>query len=314
MHNPHKIEKNELELETGSLFSSLWHEYDDAEFKHSVELFERRLKLIGEPLNSIKDGKVLDAGCGGGRNSIALKLAGAKNVVGVDIGIDGLKDASKRVQKLDLSRDIEFLPASIQNLPFQDNEFDVVWCAGVLMIVENESVALDELLRVLKPGGVLYLLVYASGGMRWPLISLLRPICANIGIEEIETAIKLSNQNAASRRTFLDDLFCPKLDFYSWERLERMLTNRNVKSITRLGSEVRLDHEASIEDYLFDLERLFLIFDSGSKAQLHPLFEECSEIVKHTINAIEKLNSVNLNANQLGQVIGMGHHRVIIQK
>jgi len=309
-----KINKMELEQATGNLFGKLWNEYNDKEFEHSVDLFLQRMRLIGEPLDVIKEGKVLDAGCGGGRNSIGLKLAGAKSVIGIDVGREGLQDAEKRAKLAGFAEEISFQYASIQDLPFDDASFDLVWCAGVLMIVDNESAALDELLRVLKPGGTLYLLVYATEGMRWPLINLLRPLCANIGESLIDSAIRLANLNSASRRTFLDDLFCPKLDFYTWERLNRMLEKRKVQQITRLGAEIRMDHESGIEEYLLDLERLHSIFESGKKANLHRLFEDCSQIVSSAILSIKSLRLEASNLELLNQAIGQGHHRVLVRK
>lgn len=77
-------------------------------------------------------------------------------MIGVDIGVGGLVDARMRTEKMGLSASIQFQEASIQSLPFESEKFDLVWCAGVLMIVDDESAALDELLRVLKPGGILF--------------------------------------------------------------------------------------------------------------------------------------------------------------
>lgn len=303
-----------LESETGQLFSSLWREYDDVAFKHSIQLFLQRREIIGEDLDVIQGSLALDAGCGGGRNSIGLKLAGAKEVIGVDVGVGGLADARMRTEKLGLSDYIQFHEASIQSLPFENEKFDLVWCAGVLMIVDDESAALDELLRVLKPGGTLFLLVYATGGIRWPLINLLRPLSEEMGIDIMEEAFRVSTETSAARRTFLDDLFCPKLDFYSWDRLYRMLSSRKVSSVTRLGDQVRLDHESSVEDYVQDLARLKRVFDVGFSAGLHPLFSKCSEITNSVLAAIKLMSSINPTNSGKDRIIGQGHHRVLVRK
>lgn len=53
----------------------------------------------------------------------------------------------------DLDSPIADVKADIQNLPFQDNSFDVIFCNHVLEHVEDDQKALSELFRVMKPGG-----------------------------------------------------------------------------------------------------------------------------------------------------------------
>ena len=48
---------------------------------------------------------------------------------------------------------VKFLQGSIHNLPFQDNELDVVICSEVLEHLEDYNKAIQEIHRVLKPGG-----------------------------------------------------------------------------------------------------------------------------------------------------------------
>ena len=53
----------------------------------------------------------------------------------------------------DLDSPIADVKADIQDLPFEDNSFDVVFCNHVLEHVDNDQKALSELFRVMKPGG-----------------------------------------------------------------------------------------------------------------------------------------------------------------
>ncbi len=53
----------------------------------------------------------------------------------------------------DLNSPIADVKADIQNLPFEDNSFDVIFCNHVLEHVANDKKALSELYRVMKPGG-----------------------------------------------------------------------------------------------------------------------------------------------------------------
>lgn len=221
-----------LEQVTGQLFSGLWGPYGAELFEESVHLFLKRLRLAQFDSDWFQDKMCLDAGCGGGRNSIAMARLGARSVTGIDLGEGGLRDARERSAGMS---NVRFQRASILDIPFPDESFDMVWCAGVLMSTADEERALDELARVTKKGAYLYLLVYATEGMRWPLIQWLRPLAAEIGEENLERAIQHADLPANKRRTFLDDLFCPRLDFYHWERLQRMLKSRGFRRVERWG-------------------------------------------------------------------------------
>ncbi len=97
-------------------------------------------------------GRVLDAGCGFGQWSLALALAG-NEVDAVDIAanrVDFLTDVAGALR-------LPVRPAQggIEKTPFPDATFDAVFCYGVLFLTDwKRSVA--ELLRVLRPGGLLY--------------------------------------------------------------------------------------------------------------------------------------------------------------
>ena len=54
----------------------------------------------------------------------------------------------------DLYSPIVDVKADILNLPFPDNEFDIVFCNHVLEHIEDDSKAMKELFRVMKPGGM----------------------------------------------------------------------------------------------------------------------------------------------------------------
>lgn len=315
------MSREALERDTGKLFEKLWGPYDDQLFEQSVELFMQRLNIVGMDEKWF-DGKVcLDAGCGGGRNSIAMARLGAAESHGIDLGVKGIEDAKRRAQNL---LNTQYSVASIMDIPYEAGKFDLVWCAGVLMIVDDENIALDELTRVLKKDGKLYLLVYATEGMRWPLIEVLRPIATQIGQSEIERAMAEANMPANKRRTFLDDLFCPKLDFYHWDRLRRMLEMRGYKKIDRWGPDVRLDHEHNLYEYRTDLESLLSVFDAGIKDSYNAgdnkaLFMQSQKAATSVIDSIKWFESAVKNGKitekeAMERVIGQGHHRILATK
>ena len=301
---------------TGALFGDLWGPYDTRLFEESVDLFARRLELAGVGPAFLEGARALDAGCGGGRNAIAMARLGAAEVHGIDIGAKGIDDARLRAAGMD---NVSFQVASLTSIPFPDEYFDVVWCAGVLMHTADEARVLNELTRVLKPSGLIYFLVYATGGMRWPLIKVLRPFAATIGQARVEQAMTAAESPANKRRTFLDDLFVPKFDFFEWDRLVADLSDAGLGDFQRWPAAARLDHEHDLKAYRDDLRALHAIFVAGTEAGLHPLFAQASELTRGTLSAIgwyiEEVAAGRMSELEaMDHVIGQGHHRLIAKR
>lgn len=91
--------------------------------------------------------KVLHAGCGWDKNEISRKFAHNCHVIGVDL--------DDRVSSLFHS---EFHLASLDDLPFPQNTFDVIFAEYVFEHLEHPDRVLGELRRVLKPGGTILIL------------------------------------------------------------------------------------------------------------------------------------------------------------
>lgn len=312
------MEQAALERETGRLFEKLWAPYGEQQFRESVELFRRRLDRMGFDTGFFAGKTVLDAGCGGGRNTVAMACLGAERAIGIDIGADGIADARLRAKGLENAR---FDVASILDIPFAADSFDMVWCAGVLMITADEDRALDELTRVLRPGGFLYLLVYADEGMRWPLINTLRPLVSRIGQTAMLEIMVGSGLRENKRRTFLDDLYCPKLDFYNWPRLRRMLERRGYHEIERWPGHARLDHEHSLAEYRNDLIELQHVFQYGAMHAScdREIFGWGAQAIGAVIAAVrgfeDNVTHGRIEVREaMDCVIGQGHHRVLAQK
>jgi len=100
---------------------------------------------------------ILDAGCGDGRYVFALTGNKYCNVYGCDFAEDRIKQANKLSGEVDN----RFVVGNVLELPYGDNIFDVVLSVGVLHHLKNDEREqfFNEMIRVLKPGGRVFLTV-----------------------------------------------------------------------------------------------------------------------------------------------------------
>lgn len=104
----------------------------------------------------ISDKFWLDCGCAQGGYSLSLADRGAKAVIGIDIELDRLQSALSREEVK--GKPISFCQSLAERIPFPDATFDGVLINEVLEHVINELDTLEEIYRVLRPGGVIALM------------------------------------------------------------------------------------------------------------------------------------------------------------
>ena len=105
---------------------------------------------------------VLDMGCGEGRHSIGAMLETPANVIGLDLSFKDLNTAKSRLNDFDLSGSDTFCTfgvGNIKNIPIENASLDAVMCSEVLEHVDSPKESIQELVRVLKPGGIMALSV-----------------------------------------------------------------------------------------------------------------------------------------------------------
>lgn len=101
-----------------------------------------------------ENSKVLEIGCTNGFSSLEInKLTNCK-VIGIDINRNSVENANARILEngLDPKR-ISFEYGNVENLRFNDSEFDLIICGNAMSFVSDKSKAIEELKRVLKPNG-----------------------------------------------------------------------------------------------------------------------------------------------------------------
>jgi SAM-dependent methyltransferase len=112
--------------------------------------------------------RVLDAGCGYGRNLVHLLRVGCE-VFALDGDSDGVEHVRQLSASLNTGLPVEnFQVGSIERMPFPDGFAEVVLCNSVLHFARDERhflAMLRELWRVLKPGGMLFCRLGSRIGM-----------------------------------------------------------------------------------------------------------------------------------------------------
>jgi ubiquinone/menaquinone biosynthesis C-methylase UbiE len=113
------------------------------------------------------DFQILDIGCGPGTISIDLaNLVPQGKLVGVD-AVEAVLEQARKNAEARGTTNIDFKPADANDLPFEDNTFDVVFCHQVLQHVGSPSGILKEMARVAKPGGIVAAREASYGSFAW---------------------------------------------------------------------------------------------------------------------------------------------------
>jgi demethylmenaquinone methyltransferase/2-methoxy-6-polyprenyl-1,4-benzoquinol methylase len=117
-----------------------------------------RKKAI-KKLRSLNPKSVLDVATGTGDMAIlASKLLSAEKIIGIDISEGMLDIGKKKIEKLGLQQRIELLKGDSETIIFDDNSFDAVTVAFGVRNFQDLELGLNEIKRVLKPGGKLVIL------------------------------------------------------------------------------------------------------------------------------------------------------------
>jgi len=126
-------------------------------------------------------GRILEVGVGTG---ISLPQYSRRNkIFGVDISEEMLRKAHKRVDELGLENVEGLEVMDAEKLDFPDGAFDVVVAQYVVTAVPNPEKALDEFVRVLRPGGeiVVATRIGAETGLRRNIEHMLQPVVRRLG-------------------------------------------------------------------------------------------------------------------------------------
>lgn len=105
---------------------------------------------------------ILDIATGTGDLAIAALRLNPDKIVGIDISSDMLEIGRKKLKQKKLQDKIQLLEGDSEKLIFEDNKFDAVTVAFGVRNFENLEKGLNEIYRVLKPGGKVVILEFSQ--------------------------------------------------------------------------------------------------------------------------------------------------------
>lgn len=185
--------------------------------------YKGRREIIGKlvrPYLTIPS-KILDAGCGAGGTLEYLARYGS--VQGVDVSPQMVEYCQKRGMSVSCT--------SLSELPFRNDNFDMVFCLDVLEHIPHEKPALRELIRVVRPGGILVFTVPALS-MLWGNHDILNNHYRRYNFGELQKLLTELNL-AIERSTYFNFFLLPPI----W--LVRKLSRKNTQRTDfQLGSKL----------------------------------------------------------------------------
>ncbi|RRO13346.1 bifunctional demethylmenaquinone methyltransferase/2-methoxy-6-polyprenyl-1,4-benzoquinol methylase UbiE [Flavobacteriaceae bacterium 14752] len=164
---PYKDSKDQKKKQVESMFDKISTNYDGLNRVISFGIDQSwRKKVIKMVIQSGAE-NALDIATGTGDLAIALAKNKVEKVVGLDISKGMLDIGRQKIKDQNLSDKIDMVQADSENLPYDDNSFDVITVAFGVRNFENLDKGLSEIYRVLKPKGI-FVVLETSNPTKFP--------------------------------------------------------------------------------------------------------------------------------------------------
>jgi demethylmenaquinone methyltransferase/2-methoxy-6-polyprenyl-1,4-benzoquinol methylase len=155
---PYKDSALGKKQQIAKMFDAISNEYDGL---NRVISFGIDIKWRNKVVQLVADAQpknILDIATGTGDLAINLTRTNASQIIGLDISEGMLDVGRQKILKKELHNTIDMVVGDSENLPFDDNAFDAITVAFGVRNFENLEIGLAEILRVLKPGGIVVIL------------------------------------------------------------------------------------------------------------------------------------------------------------
>lgn len=180
---------------------------------------------LKEATGSWKEKQVLDVGCGTGR--FLLRGANeAEHVFGIDLSPKMINACKQIFTSHELHEKATFIVGDAYKLPFENNEFDIAVSTCVLFLLPEPTIAMEEMIRVIKEEGMIAML---NPSLKMNPEEALR-YCNENGLTDFEQKTLLQwSTISTSRHTFSTDQL---IDYFKEKGAKKV---RNIKVLNDLA-------------------------------------------------------------------------------
>lgn len=138
-----------------------WEKLLEKPSKSYLQLFKQERNYLRKNITSNQ--KVLDIGCGDGRNILSIADI-TETITGVDIDPKAVEDTKQNTVQYSK---IKIMRGNVTRLPFRDKSFDVAIFSMTLVNLDDKKVkALSEMKRIIKNEGKIIISVYSENALR----------------------------------------------------------------------------------------------------------------------------------------------------
>jgi demethylmenaquinone methyltransferase/2-methoxy-6-polyprenyl-1,4-benzoquinol methylase len=155
-------DNREKKEQVEAMFDNIAHRYDRLNQILSLGIHHRWRKKAIDELEKHQPKIILDLATGTGDFAIASLRCNPEKITAGDIS-EGMMDLGrKKIKELRVEDKISFIKADAEQLPFEDAYFDAITISFGVRNFQNLEMGLKEMLRVLKPGGVVIILEFSK--------------------------------------------------------------------------------------------------------------------------------------------------------
>ena len=150
---PYKDSELGKKEQVAEMFNNISGNYDGLNRVISLGIDQSWRKKVVQLVGENNPKQILDIATGTGDLALMMMSLNPDKITGLDISEGMLNVGKQKVKNAGLSDKIEMIVGDSENMPFDDNTFDAITVSFGVRNFENLDKGLQEIVRVLKPGG-----------------------------------------------------------------------------------------------------------------------------------------------------------------
>jgi len=159
---PYKNSKLSKKKQIAQMFDNISGNYDFLNHFLSMGIDKKWRRKVLKLVANKKHNKILDIATGTGDLAIMLSQTNPDKIVGLDLSAGMLEVGKQKINDKKLNHIISLVQGDSENLPFENDSFDVITVAFGVRNFENLDKGLSEIQRVLKPNGLFVVLEFSQ--------------------------------------------------------------------------------------------------------------------------------------------------------